>query len=466
MAVRKRRKPAEDNATALEIARRGARAAAPVQSAAMRLPLYVRVLIGVALGTFFGLAFGEDPILLGLTNKHLGDLGLLVIRLLRAMAIPLIFFGVVDAFVRTDISGRQGMKLVAICGVNVTVAFLIGMTLINTFQPGQAWKDRLNDIEAAVGGAARKAPEGTSLDPMKNISGYVPANLVDPFQKDNGNVISVVFLAILIGISLRRLIAVHGRDSSVFRLADLAAGGFEALVGVLGMIIQAIPFAVFGVLASVIGRDGTRVFGDLGVYVVAMVSGLTLHALGYYTLAAWFIGRRSPKVYLGEGAPAILSGMSMNSSLATVPLTLQSLARMKISDASSRLSACVGTNLNNDGIVLYDAMAALFLSQALGYHLTFEQQVLVALASLMAGIGISGIPDAGLIVLPLVLATVGLPEAVIVGVIPVLFSVDWLIGRVRSGVNVMSDMLVAIMLDRFPDPKPAPARSAPRDATF
>jgi len=194
-----------------------------------------------------------------------------------------------------------------------------------------------------------------------------------------------------------------------------------------------------------------KVFGDLGIYVAAMGSGLLLHALGYYVLAAWLIGRRSPRVYLGEGAPAIVSGMSMNSSLATVPLTLQSLARMKISDASARLSACVGTNLNNDGIVLYDAMAALFLSQALGYDLTLSQQAMVALASLMAGIGISGIPDAGLIVLPLVLATVGLPEPVIVGVLPVLFSVDWLIGRLRSGVNVMSDMLVAILLDRVRD---------------
>jgi len=417
-----------------------------------RLPLYIRVIIGVALGTLCGLAFGEGNIVLGLTNKHLGDLGLLVIRLLRAMAVPLIFFGVVDAFVRSEISGRQGMKLVAICGFNVSVAFLIGMTLVNVFHPGVAWKDRLEAIEAAADkGASRKAPEGTSLDPMKNLSGYVPANLVDPFQKDNGNVISVVFLAILIGISLRRLISRHGRDSAVFRLAEIAEGGFEVLVGVLAMVVQAIPFAVFGVLAQVIGKDGTKVFGDLSVYVVAMIAGLLLHAVGYYTLAAWLVGRRSPRVYWGEGAAALFSGMSMNSSLATVPLTLQSLGRMKISDASSRLSACVGTNLNNDGIVLYDAMAALFLSQALGYDLTFSQQAVVAMASLMAGIGISGIPDAGLIVLPLVLATVGLPEVVIVGVLPVLFSVDWLIGRVRSGVNVMSDILVAILLDRFPD---------------
>jgi len=416
-----------------------------------RIPLYARVIIGVLLGTLFGSLFGEGTIIFGLTNRHLGDLGLLVIRLLRAMAVPLIFFGVVDAFVTTKISGRQGLKLVAICAINVTIAFLLGMTLMNVFRPGEAWKDRLAEIEAAEKGPARKAPEGTSLDPMKNLSGYIPQNLVDPFQKDNGNVISVVFLAVLIGVALRRLVARDGPESSVARLAQLAGAGFDTLVTVLGMIVQAIPFAVFGVLAQVIGREGTKVFGDLGVYVVAMVAGLLLHALGYYTIAAWTVGRRPPWVYWGEGANALFSGMSMNSSLATVPLTLQSLKRMKISNASARLSACVGTNLNNDGIVLYDAMAALFLCQALGYHLDFSQQVVVALASLMAGIGISGIPDAGLLVLPLVLSTVGLPDAVVVAILPVLFSVDWLIGRVRSGVNVMSDMLVAILLDRVPD---------------
>jgi len=428
-----------------------------------KLPLYVRVLIGVALGTVFGLIFGEGPIVFGITNKSLGELGLLVIRLLRAMAVPLIFFAVVDAFVRTEISGRQGLRLLAICAVNVCVAFLLGMTLINVFHPGDVWKDRLADIEAAAGGSARSAPEGLSLDPLKNLAGYIPSNLVDPFQKGNGNVIMVVFLAVLLGVAMRRLVAAQGKDSSVARLADLAEGGFETLVMVLRMIVEAIPFAVFGVLAQVIGRDGTKVFGDLSVYVLAMVSGLSIHALGYYTLAAWLIGRRSPRVYFGEGAPAITAGMSMNSSLATVPLTLQSLKNMKVSDASARLSACVGTNLNNDGIVLYDAMAALFLSQALGYDLSFSQQAVVALASLMAGIGISGVPDAGLIVLPLVLSTVGLPEAVIVGVIPVLFSVDWLIGRVRSGVNVMSDMLVAILLDRFGGAAPVPrgAESTP-----
>ena len=108
----------------------------------------------------------------------------------------------------------------------------------------------------------------------------------------------------------------------------------------------------------------------------------------------------------------------------------------------------MGTNLNNDGITLYEAMAALFLAQAYGFDLTLGQQAVVVLASLMAGIGVAGIPEAGLIVLPLVLAAAGLPEQLIVVAIPLILPVDWIIARVRSGVNVMSDMLVAILLDR------------------
>ncbi|HEV3409237.1 MAG TPA: cation:dicarboxylase symporter family transporter, partial [Chthoniobacterales bacterium] len=169
----------------------------------------------------------------------------------------------------------------------------------------------------------------------------------------------------------------------------------------------------------------------------------------YYPFVAWFVGRRSPRVYLGRGADAILTGLSCNSSLATVPVTLRCLTeKMGVSDESARLSACVGTNLNNDGITLYEAMAALFLAQAWGLELSFGQQAVVVLASLMAGIGIAGIPEAGLIVLPLVLSAAGLPEHAIAIAIPLIVPVDWIIARVRSGVNVMSDMLVAILLDR------------------
>jgi Na+/H+-dicarboxylate symporter len=144
-------------------------------------------------------------------------------------------------------------------------------------------------------------------------------------------------------------------------------------------------------------------------------------------------------------------------------VTLRCLTeKMGVSQESARLSACVGTNLNNDGITLYDAMAALFIAQACGFELTLGQQGVVVMASLMAGVGIAGIPEAGLIVLPLVLGSVGLPEAVVAAAIPLVLPVDWIIGRARSVVNVMSDMLVAILLDRG---RPAPVPAAAQETT-
>jgi Na+/H+-dicarboxylate symporter len=168
---------------------------------------------------------------------------------------------------------------------------------------------------------------------------------------------------------------------------------------------------------------------------------------------AYWGGKMPIKRYLGQGADAILMGFSTNSSLATVPVTLRCLTeKMGISQRSSRLSVLIGTNLNNDGIILYEAMTALFLAQAMGFHLDIVQQLLIIAASIMVGVGVSGIPEAGLIALPLVLATIGLSEQLIVAVIPLIATIDWIIARCRSVVNVMSDMLVAILLDRFEKP--------------
>ena len=215
----------------------------------------------------------------------------------------------------------------------------------------------------------------------------------------------------------------------------------------LHWVVQAAPFAVFGVVAQVVGRSGVSVFSVLWIFLATMLLGLAIHSLVYYPLVAWLVGRKSPRLYLGKGADAIITGLSCNSSLATVPITLGCLDRMGVSKRSARMAACVGTNLNNDGITLYEAMAALFLAQAVGYELGLGSQLSIVLQSIMAGAGVAGIPEAGLIVLPLVLSSAGLPEAVIAAALPLIMTVDWIIARARSAVNVMSDMLVAILLD-------------------
>jgi DAACS family dicarboxylate/amino acid:cation (Na+ or H+) symporter len=336
------------------------------------------------------------------------------------------------------------------------VAFAIGLTLLHLLRPGDKWRGRLDEIAGVVehetasfSSPKPEAPKAT-LDPLKNIAGYVPESLVEPFAKNN--VITVVLLGLLGGAALRHVKRRQEAEGHALRfevVEHFVEAVYQTLIQMLHWVVQAVPFAVFGVVAQVVGRSGVAVFHALAGFLGVILLGLALHSLIYYPLVAWLIGRKSPRIYLGGGADAILTGLSCNSSLATVPVTLRCLTeKMGVSDESARLAACVGTNLNNDGITLYEAMAALFLAQAYGFNLTIGQQTVVVLASLMAGIGVAGIPEAGLIVLPLVLAAAGLPEALIVVAIPLILPVDWIIARVRSGVNVMSDMLVAILLDR------------------
>jgi DAACS family dicarboxylate/amino acid:cation (Na+ or H+) symporter len=137
-----------------------------------------------------------------------------------------------------------------------------------------------------------------------------------------------------------------------------------------------------------------------------------------------------------------------NSSLATLPLTLDALDELKVSKSASRLGACIGTNFNNDGILLYEAMAVLFVAQAYGIDLSLGQQVMAALMSLVAAIGVAGVPEAGVVSLSLVLTAVGLP----LEVVPLLLTVDWLVARMRSVTNVLSDMTVSIAIS---DPRTA-----------
>jgi Na+/H+-dicarboxylate symporter len=366
--------------------------------------------------------------------------------MLKTLAVPLIFFAIMDSLIRASLPLRQGAKLIAICLVNVSVAMLIGLTIMNLWQPGKSWNGHVEDLLHVVPGTTLKPAFTPSEHPLEDLMAYIPQTIADPFRSNN--IIGVVLMALGIGLILRWARTKSGQAGGV---VDHVAWGIERIYGwlvtILWWVIVVVPFAVFGVVANVVGRSGIEVFSVLWIFLVAMLLGLAVHALLYYPLAAWLVGKKSPRLYIGRGADAILTGLSCNSSLATVPITLRCLERMQVSAQSARLAACVGTNLNNDGITLYEAMAALFLAHALGYDLPMSKQIVIVVASIIAGAGVAGIPEAGMIVLPLVLAAAGLPDQVILAAIPLIMTVDWVIARARSGVNVMSDMLVAILLD-------------------
>jgi DAACS family dicarboxylate/amino acid:cation (Na+ or H+) symporter len=159
--------------------------------------------------------------------------------------------------------------------------------------------------------------------------------------------------------------------------------------------------------------------------------------------------RMSPVRFLKGSLDVMANTFSTASTAATIPITLRSLGRLGISRRSSQLTACIGTNFNNDGTALYQATAALFMAQALGYSLSLVDQVIIVLTTLVASVGAGGIPSGSFVTLPLIFAAVRLPAEKI----PILLTVDWFLDRCRTTSNVLGDMTVAVLLDRVWPPE-------------
>lgn len=435
-----------------------------------RMPLSVRVIGSVILAVLVGSYTGKAQWL-----KDSFDVAKLIIDLLKALATPMIFFAVVDALVRTHISGRKGIKLVCISLLNALVAIVIGLGLANTLRGGVSWRGELEAISKDVTASAPEAVEEARktlkkdedkakkpLSAVDQITGYIPKNLVDPFQKND--IIVVVAMAVMAGAALRTLRrrATPQTISGVTAVEDSVQAVLHVFAVMLGWLVEIIPIAIFFIVAKVVAFTGSGVFHHLGVFLGIVLLGLFLHGVVYYSFLLTVVGRTSPVKFFRGAYESITTALSCGSSLATLPVTLRCLKeRLKISDANARLAACVGTNLNHDGIILYEAAATIFVAQAIGMELTLSQQVTVAIASVLAGVGIAGVPEAGLITLNLVLNAGKIPPDTIAAVLPLLFTIDWIIGRGRATVNVISDMTVATLLERLdPEPESAPPKTA------
>src|SRR5262249_49609379 len=155
--------------------------------------------------------------------------------------------------------------------------------------------------------------------------------------------------------------------------------------------------------------------------IVVVVTGLAIQ-VGWYLFQMSALARMSPGRFLRGALDVMASTFSTASTAATIPITLRSLERLGISRRSSQLTACIGTNFNNDGTALYQATAVLFVAQALGYSSSLADQVVIVLTTLVASMGAGGIPSGSFVTLPLIFAAVRLPA----DQIPILMTVDWL----------------------------------------
>lgn len=407
------------------------------------IPLVIRLAAAIVLGALVGLALGPRAAVLG-------EIGTLAIKLLKALATPLVFFAVVDSFCRAQIPAKKGLLLLVICVVNAAVAGTIAIGLSGFLSPGS--RTDIASLEAAFATTSSSShpPSGVKLDALGALKDLIPESVPEPFVRNN--VLAVVVLAIIVGIALRTMRA-RGSGGAIFTLVEQ---GFELLGVLLHGVVALVPFAVFGVVARVVGTTGFSIFLALGALVGTVTLGLALHVFGYYAFVILVVAGRSPAKFFRAAGTALGTAFGTGSSMATLPVTLRTLEKdLGVSRDSARLAACVGTNFNNDGIMLYEVVAALFVAQISGIHLDGGQKIQLAATSALAAAGIAGVPEAGLITLSLVLSSVGLPLASL----PILLTVDWFLGRLRAMTNVTSDLLVATVLDRLGGSPPADTES-------
>jgi Na+/H+-dicarboxylate symporter len=401
-----------------------------------RIPLYLQILIALIIGVGVGVLFGAGQPTPE-NASFLQSLAIpcsLILKALRALATPLILLAVLHSFLTAEIPENSGRRLFFYLLTNTLVAILVGLLVANVLQPGH-W----GQLPAPQSAEAAKK----TLDPWGLLQDSVPTAIVQPLV-DN-NVIQLIVVALAFGIALRKVKAQQIAEGRSDYLPGEQVVGFlfEAVMRVLSWVIALVPLAVFGVVARTVGTSGFAPFKALGALIVAVLTGLTIQAC-YYLLRVRLSTWVSIKRFLGGGSDALWTAFSTASSTVTMPVTFRVLIeKVGLRESSTALGAMVGSNFNNDGTALYEAMAALFIAQTLNINLSIGQQLIVIFTSVVASVGAAGIPEAGLVTMTLVFSAVGLPTEYIA----LLVTVDWFLDRCRTAINVMGDMTVSALLD-------------------
>jgi DAACS family dicarboxylate/amino acid:cation (Na+ or H+) symporter len=381
------------------------------------IPLYARILIGLVLGVIAGLVFGPTAKLFDLPAR-------LILQLLGAIAPVLILVAVMQALMAAKVEGRLALRLGGLLLLNTLAAIAIGLLVANVIRPG-----------VGIHLETTALPPKPKADVVRTLLANVPDSLVKPFV-DN-RVIGVVMIALAFGLAARALTGEQRKS-----VETLVGAAFSTVLVVLSWIILAVPLAVFGKVASIVGTSGFQPFVGLAWFVLAVLVALALQASYYLVrirLGSWV----RPLSLLRGTRDALVMAFSTASSTVTMPVTYQRLREVGLREESASLGALVGSNFNNDGTALYEAMAALFIAQMLGVDLSLTDQLLVVLTSVIASVGAAGIPKAGLVTMTLVFTAVHLPTEYIA----LLLSVDWFLDRCRTTINVMGDMNVGCLLD-------------------
>jgi len=280
---------------------------------------------------------------------------------------------------------------------------------------------------------------------MDVIIGLVPRNLFKAMQEDNILpliVFSLIFGAVLVSLGERARV-----------LIDFIESFNQAIMKFVELIMYFAPLGILGLVSARLGQAELSLPGGfagelarLAKYAGTVILGLLIHGIIILPLILKLLGKRKVIGYFKNLLPALLTAFSTASSSATLPVTIESVReRNRISEKVSGFVLPLGATINMDGTALYEAVAAIFIAQVYGVHLSFSDQLLVVITATLAAIGAAGIPEAGLITMLIVLKAVHLPTEGIA----IILAIDWFLDRCRTTVNVWGDTVGCAVVERW-----------------
>ena len=416
-----------------------------------KLELHWQILIGMVAGLLFGFAmtkfdWGTDFIL-----NWIAPFGDIFVRLLKMIAIPLIIASLVKGISDLkDISqfSNIGVRTILIYMGTTVIAITIGLTLVNIFTPGSGIDEstiqQLTDTYSGDSGVVGKLDEAArqqSAGPLQPLVDMVPDNVFGAMA-DNGSMLQVIFFTILLGISMLLI-----GEKKAEPLKNFFDALNDVVLKMVDLIMLTAPFAVFALLATVVVTSGDpEILIALVRYAGVVLLGLTT-MIGFYMLLITLFTDKNPFWFLKQLSPAQLLAFSTSSSAATLPVTMERVEEhIGVKKDVSSFVLPVGATINMDGTSLYQAVAAVFIAEALKFDLPLAAQLTIVGTALLASIGSAAVPGAGMVMLVIVLESVKFPPELLPIGLALIFAVDRPLDMCRTVVNVTGDATVATLV--------------------
>lgn len=412
--------------------------------------LHWQIVLSLGLGLIYGILatkFGWAEF----TDKWISPFGTIFINLLKLSAVPLVIVSLicgVASLSDTSKLGQLGGKTIAAYMATTAAAIIIGLIVANVagfMTPPldeEVRQNLINKFSEKSGNVIASAESVSKAGPLQSLVDIVPDNFFASVS-NNRNMLQIVFLSIFLGCTM----VIVGKRASR-PLLDFFTSLNECLITAVRLIIKLAPIGVFSLLSTAItsaGGDVSHIVGALTVYGLTVVVALIIHAAVVYPAIIHFMTPMSVVKFFKAIWPAQTFAFSTSSSAATLPITMERCRNgLGVSEEKCSFILPLGATINMDGTALYQAVATIFLANAMGIPLGIGGQISILMIALLASIGTAAVPSAGMVMLVVILEQTKIPAEAI----GLIWALDRPLDMLRTAVNVTGDATVATLISR------------------